>query len=108
MYCSAELLDLPSLCAICSLLFSTFIKRSASQFARGCSGVTLWCLKPISLAKFLKSKELNGGRLSDSSLSGIPCIANTFHSLSHVTLHEVDVNCSTTGNLVRLSMITRL
>ena len=52
--------------------------------------------------------ELNGGPLSDSSLSGIPCIAHTFHSLSHVILHEIDVYCSTTGNIVRLSMITRL
>ena len=81
---------------------------SASPFARGCSGVTLWCLKPISLAKFQKSVELNGGPLSDLSLSGIPCITNSFRSLSHVGLHEVDVTCSITGNLVRLSMITRL
>ena len=108
MYCSAELLDLPSLCAICSVLYSTFIKLSASPFAGGCSGVTLWCLKPMLLARFLKSKELNGGPLSYSSLSGIPCITNTFLSLSHVILQEVDVNCSTTGNLVCLCMITRL
>ena len=58
--------------------------------------------------KVSKSKELNGGPLSESSLSGILCIVNTFLSLSHVILHEVDVDCSTTGYLVCLSMITIL
>ena len=108
MYYNAELLDRPSLCAICSVLLSTFMKLSASPFARGCSGVTLWCLNPISSANFWKSVELNGGQLSVSSLSGIPCVANIFLSLSHVALHEVDVVCSTAGNLVRLSITTRL
>ena len=41
MYCMAEQLDVQSLCAICSVLFSTFMKLSASSFALGCSGVTL-------------------------------------------------------------------
>ena len=77
-------------------------------FARGCSGVILGCLNPISSAKSLKSVELKGGPLSLSILSGIPCIANIDLSLPHVTLHDVDVVCSTTGNLVLLSITTRL
>ena len=108
MYCIAELLGVPSLCAISSVLFNTFMKLSASPFALGCSGVTLWCSNPISSANPLKSVELNGGPLSDSTFFGIPCVANIFLSLSHVTLHDVDVVCSTTGNRVLLSITTRL
>ena len=48
--------------------------RSA-PFARRSSGVTLWCLNPIYSANALTSTELKGGLLS---LSGIPCVANTF------------------------------
>ena len=107
MYCNAELLDRPSLCAICSVLLGTFMKLSASQFVRGCSGVTLWCLNPISSANFWKSVKLNAGPLTVSSLPGIPCVANMFLSLSHVAPHEIDVVCSTAGNLVLLSITTR-
>ena len=107
IYCIAELLDLPSLCAICSVLFNTFMKLSASPFALG-SGVILWWLNPISSANCLTSVELNDGPLSLSSLSGFPCVANIFRNLSHVTRHEVDVVCLTTGNLVLLSITTRL
>ena len=108
IFCIAMQPDLPSLCAICSVLLSTFMKLSASPFARGCSGVTLWCLNPISSANALNSAELKGGPLSLSTLSGIPCVANIFCNLSQVTRQEVDVVCSTAGNLVLLSITTRL
>ena len=84
------------------------MKLSASPFALGCSGVTLCYINTISSANFLKSEELKGGPLSDSNRSGIPCVANIFLSLSHVTLKEVDITCYTTGNLVCLSMTTKL
>ena len=102
------LLDLPSLCAICSVLFNTFMKLSASPLARGCSWVTLWCLYPISSANSLMSLELKGGPLSLSIICGMPCIANIARSLSQVTLLDVDVVCSTSGNQVLLSITTRL
>ena len=108
MYCNAELLDRLSLCTIFSVLLNTLMKLSASPFARGCSEVTLWCVNPISSANFWMSVELNGGPLSVSSLSGIPCVANIFLSLSYVVPHEVDVVCSTAGDLVRLTITTRL
>ena len=104
----AVLLDLPSLCVVCSVLLRTFLKHSASQFARGCSGVTRWYLNPISSANALNSTGLKSGLLSHSSLSGIPCVANTFLSLSQVTRHDVEVVCYTAGNLVLLSITTRL
>ena len=99
---------LPSLCAICSVLLSIFIKLSASPLALGCSGVILWWWNPISLAYSANSTDWNGGPLSDSSISGISFVANIFLSLSQVTRQEVDVVCSTTGNLVLLSITTRL
>ena len=76
MHCIAEQLGVPSLCVICSVLFNTLMKLSASLFALGFSGVTLWCSNPISSAKSLKSVELNGGPLSDSTFFDIPCEAN--------------------------------
>ena len=41
------------------------MKLSASPFALGCSGVTLWCSNPISSANNLNSVKLNGGPLSN-------------------------------------------
>ena len=84
------------------------MKLSASQLALGCSGVILWWWNPISLANSANSTDWKGGPLSHSSRSGVPCVANIFLSLSLVTLLEVDVVCSTTGNLVLLSITTRL
>ena len=100
IFCIAEKLVLPSLCAICSVLFCTFIKFSAFPFALGCSGVILLWWNPISLTNSANSTDWNDGRLSDSSLSGIPFVVNIFLSLSQVTRQEVDVVCSTVGNLV--------
>ena len=104
MYYMLELLDVPSLWAICSVLFSTVMKLSASPFALGCSGVTLWCSNPISSAYNLKYVKLNWGLLSDYIFFDIPCVANVFLRLSHATLHDVDVVCSTTGKRVLLSI----
>ena len=58
------------------------MKLSASPFALGCSGVTLWCSNPISSVQSFKYVELNGGPLSDSIFFGILCVANIFLSLS--------------------------
>ena len=101
MYSMAQLLDVtvPSMCAICSVLFSTFVELSASPFALVCSPVTLWCSNPNSSANNLRSVELNGGPLADSIFLGIPCVTNIFLSLSQGTLHDVDVVCSTTENV---------
>ena len=64
--------------------------------------------KPISLENSLHSAELKGGPLSVSNLSGIPCVAKIARSLSQVDLLDVDFTCSTTRNLVLLSITTRL
>ena len=46
------LLNLSSLCAVCSILFSTFMKLSVYPFARGCSGVNPVMFKLHFLRKF--------------------------------------------------------
>ena len=68
--------------ALCSVLFSSCIKFSASPFALGCNGVIRWCLKPSSAASPHTPLKVNAGPLSDSSCSGVPYVANTFLSFS--------------------------
>ena len=54
------------------LFLSVRIKRSTSPFARGHRGVTRWLLNPTLCANSLNSLLLNGGPLSEHTVSGTP------------------------------------
>ena len=69
------------------------INLSTWLFARGCSGVTRPCLKPICMA-------LKGGPESVLQTDGMPNIENMRSRPGMTLLAEMEVKASTTGNLL--------
>ena len=95
MSCSCS--TFPSALVVLTTLPMVLMKRSASPFASGHSGVIFRCLKPREEAKSANCFPLNGGPLSVRMTSGIPNVEKMSSSFDLTYLKDVDFMVCTIG-----------
>ena len=83
--------------AIATILLISLLKFSTYPCALGWYGVTGLWMKPVSVASWLNSWELNGGPLSVCTTFGTPCVANIFFNLSRTGVIAIERVNSTSG-----------
>ena len=63
-------------------------------------------MMPLASMNREKSAEVKGGLLSDTNVTGSPCVANTVPNLSMVCWADVEFTMNTSGHLENASIAT--